>query len=608
MKNPLSFPSARAVEHDGWVLSFSLDLTTPVSAETLLDIPGLLTLSIRFVGTDSELSKLDDRFGNYLRFPLPDGSCPVLEAALSDGKTPIGIPLGALEKPASVHRVTVRRATDAKWSIEVDGAVRDENGLRAPTIAWPANATVATISPRVSDLTVDSPAPTLPTPPDARPVSRPIQFWTPDDFNAWVGDVVVGVFRDRLHVFYLYDRRHHGSKEGTGGHFFAHLSSDDLVHWVEHPAAVPIDEWWQTCGTGTPFVWRDRLYLSYGLHTTRFMPAEETTEPAMQAYFREHGQMGVFAFGDLPGYPIGGTYAVSEDGIHFTRSNILFHTAQNPTVYNRVDGLLGCVNSYGGHHGIYVSDHPGDWRLEDPDIPIDGDCPCEFEWNGHHYLLQGFHHMAYNEDGRIGGWVDWSTTGDDVYDGLSVPMVAPWKNNRRIMAGWISHPCGWGGWLAFHELVQYPDGKLGVRWLPETQPPGPIWTYRQNAGESLRVRFPSMEGAAAVEFRLDASEHRAQWADAATDEPAPRQMTQAEWNASTNETVRKNGGLCPCGAWQYAVQNIRGLDAPFVVRLTACYDAKSGCTIFDAEIAGSRAMLCRRWGRFGKAHRIHEGP
>ena len=596
---------ADVVHKGGWELFFQLDLDDIREPEPLLDVPGAITVALRFAGTDPALATLDDRFGNYLRFPLPDGSCPVLECALP-GSTPIGLPLGAFPNPRGTHKIVVRRADDARWSVTADGIVHDENGLKDRAISWPDSPAPGLVSPRVRDLRFVAPAPPSLPQPDERPVTRPIQYWTPDGFNTWVGDVVVGVFRDRLHLFYLHDRRHHGSNDGAGAHRFEHLSTADLVHWVEHPTAVPIEQWWQTIGTGTPFVWNDRLHLAYGLHTTRFMPREETCEDAMQAYFRDHGTMGDFAFGELPGYPIGGSYAVSDDGVHFRLSRRLFHTAQNPSVYNRPDGLLGCVNSYGGHHGMYVSDHVGDWRLDDPDIPIDGDCPCAFEWHGHHYLLQGFVFMAYNPDGRVGGWVDWSRTGDDVYDGLSVPMVAPWCGDRRIMAGWIGHPCGWGGWLAFHELVAFPDGRLGVKWLPETPPPGDIFAFARRPGESLRLVFVAEGDGAAVEFRLDAEERRAQWADSpavptgtppADIPPAPRQKTQAELVASVKDLWRDRF-LFPFGAGQYAVQNIRGLDEPFTVRVAACYDAKSGCTLFDAEIAGTRAMICRRRGRF----------
>lgn len=608
--NPFSLPPA-AIRKGGWELFFRIDLDGDTALGTLMEVPGVLRVYLRLAGIDPAFRELDDRFGNYLCFPLDDGTCPVLEFALP-GSTPIGIPLGALANPRGAHEVVVRRADDASWSATVDGTVCDEDGLTDRSIPWPDAPELRFASPRVSGIRLQSPASPAPSRPDARPIDRPIQFWTPDGFNTWVGDVVIGVFRGRFHLFYLHDRRHHGSKAGTGGHHFEHLSSPDLVHWTEHPAAVSIDRWWQTVGTGTPFVWQDMLYLSYGLHTTRFMPREETCEQAMRDYFREHGAMGDFAFGELPGYPVGGTYAVSADGIRFRPSNRLFHLAQNPTVYKRPDGRLGCVNGYYGHHGMYASDHPGGWRLVDPGIPIEGDCPCEFEWHGRHYLLQGWYHMAFNPDGRVGGWVDWSRTGDDIYDGTTVPMVAPWRDDRRIMAGWVEHPCGWGGWLALHELVSFPDGKLGVKWLPEAPPPGDVRTYTLQAGESMRLLFAADDGGQCVEFRLDAPERRAQWADnpAAPSEckdapqrlrhvpPAPRQMTQAEWNSSGDNGSPRDHALSPCAARQYAVQNIRGLDAPFAVRVATFFDAKSGCTLFDAEIAGTKAMICRRRGRF----------
>ena len=84
-----------------------------------------------------------------------------------------------------------------------------------------------------------------------------------------MGDVSPDVHYGRLHVFYPFDRRHHKSMQGTGEHDYAHLSLDDLVHWTGHPIALPLDEWWTSQGTGTPFVKGGRLCLSYGLHTSR---------------------------------------------------------------------------------------------------------------------------------------------------------------------------------------------------------------------------------------------------------------------------------------------------------------------------------------------------
>lgn len=588
------------LQEGGWSITFEVDTRGVKDAETLFSLEGVVSVAFRMAGTDSARYELDHRFGNYLRYPLSDGLIPVLECTLPGG-TPIGVPLAALKEPEGIHQVMIRRGNDAAWSLSVDGVVMDADGLLDRTIPWPeAMPEIDIASSRVDSFSFLVPALDLPQETDERPVDRPIQFWTPDGFNTWVGDVVVGIFRNRFHLFYLFDRRHHGSKKGTGGHYFAHLSSADLVHWVEHPVATTIPEWWMTCGTGTPFVWKDRFYLAYGLHTTRFMPSEETCEKAMHDAFQERGEMGEFAFGELPGYPIGGTCAVSDDGIHFSPTHQLIHPAQNPTIYNRTDGLLGLVNSYGGLHGMFVSDRPSGWKMLDPDIPIDGDCPCEFEWKGHHYLIQGFQYMAYNEDGRVGGWVDWSQTGDDIYDGLSVPMVASWGEDRRIMAGWIQHPAGWGGWLAFHELVAFPDGKLGVKWLDETPPPGDVYSFECKAGETVRIVIPNEGKGPSVEFRIEAKEARAQWADVEDASiPAPRQMTQAEWNASTDPEVQKKRYLRACEVAQYAVQNLRGLEKPFRVRVAVSFDAKSGCTLLDAEIAGSRAMICQRTGRFG---------
>ena len=591
----VSLPVVQDVAKRGWTATFTFSADGLSSGCTLVDIPGVVRVAFRFAGTDHSLDELDNRFGNYLNFKTADGRCPVVEATIPGAST-IGVPLGALKRPDGTHKVTIRRGADAQWFMTVDEGY-DEDGLRAKEIAWPKEASAAVCSDRVKDFAVVSPAVPRLAEPDARPIERPIQFWTPPGHNTWVGDVVVGVFKNRFHVFYLIDRRHHASKGGAGGHYFAHISSGDLVHWVEHPTAVGLDAWWQTLGTGTPFVWDGKLCLAYGLHTTRFMPSAETTEPFLKKYFAEHGDTGVFDFDAIDGYPLGAAYAVSEDGVHFTRANRLIHSAQNPTIYNRADGRLGFVNSYGGIHGIYVSDGaPWGWKLEDDKIPISGDCPCVFVWNSHHYLLQGFTHMAYNPDGAPGNWTDWSQTGDDVYDGLSVPMVASWAGGRRIIVGWISHPRGWGGWLALHELVQYPDGKLGSKWLKEASPPGEVFTFACEAGRRFSTRFAGSGGT--LEFSVDATLARAQFADVRADGSVPRCVTNAERNRAGGNKALANRNGPPHGAHEYAIERIRGLAQPYTVRIAAYYDPKADVTLFDAEIAAQRTMICRRAGRY----------
>jgi len=170
--------------------------------------------------------------------------------------------------------------------------------------------------------------PSEPFPPGTRHFERNdlgnLQGWRPKGHNASVGDVAGIWYGGRLHVFYLADRRGHGSKGGNGGHYFAHVSSPDLLHWREHADAIPLTEWWQTVGTGTPFVLKDgRLALAYGYHTER-MDKELAKDK-----------------------PRGATYAVSNDGGEtFEPTGKFFHTTRNPTVYNRADGRYGMVIGY----------------------------------------------------------------------------------------------------------------------------------------------------------------------------------------------------------------------------------------------------------------------
>ena len=67
--------------------------------------------------------------------------------------------------------------------------------------------------------------------------------------------------------------------------------------------------------------------------------------------------------------------------------------------------------------------------------------------------------------------------------------------------------------------------------------------------------------------------------------------------AGGNEALKRRNGP-PGSADEYAIERIRGLDRPFKIRIAAYYDQKSDVTLFDAEIAGQRTMICKRRGRF----------
>ena len=423
----------------------------------------------------------------------------------------------------------------------------------------------------------------------AATIAAPIQYWTPAGTNSWVGDVTVVNFRDRLHLFYLHDEHHHQAYGGKGGHVFRHLSSPDLKTWEEHPVAVAKDEPWDWIGTGTPLVMKDRLYLFYGLHSSRNGDGWELK------------------------YPKGGSYAVSEDGIRFAKSHDIFTDDENPSPFWMKDGRLGIIHSgFSRDRGWWAADRlSGPWLKVDDTIPTEGDCPCPFEWNGWHYVIQGFVSMAASPTGRPGTYEDWVLAGEDVYGGMSVPMVVDWKNGRKLLVGWINgldryHEVPskdwakqvWGGWLCFRELVQFSDGRLGSKWLAETPNPGATTTYDCSPDRPFVLTFRNRAGKT-VEFRVDPQEARAQFSD-----DGRRHKTLAEVCRGLDPNRRRGlqilEGLLdvPYSAENYAIGRIRGLDRPFKVRFGVYYDPKADGTIFDAEIAGTRTILARASGEF----------
>lgn len=578
-------PAVCAVTDGDFSLSVRADLSSVTNAETLYEASGSFTLKVREAGVDPGLADYDRMLGNYLNWRLPDGRCPVIEAVVTDARRSIhpyyekefrgcrvGIPLALVKGGLGDVPVCIS-CTKTAWRIRI-GDIEDEDFLVAPM--KPLVAADANIrSDRVKSAAF-GPADDR-SEPVSRPVSDPIQYWTSGGFNTWVGDVVVANWRDRFHVFYLKDRRHHRSKGGSGGHYFAHVSSPDLVHWDEHPTVTPIEDHWFTCGTGTPFEFGGKFCLAYGVHSTRFVPRARTTEPRMLEELSRTGVMPSYRFAGTDLVPLGSTWAESMDGFVFRPSGIVFHTTQNPAITADPDGSLRLTTGFSedtGVGGFWGSNGMAGWTKLPGEPPLKGDCPCPFEWNGRNYLLQGFRGYA-----RQKGNGEWETLrGSDVYDGLNVPMVAPWKGGRRLLVGWVRHFYGWGGWLCFRELVQRPDGSLGTKWVPEIVPPSPIREFRLRAGEPFRLRFSGSAGAL-VELFVNPRDDEAAFAD-----------------------VRPDGTLDEPGdppiGHSFRVTGIRGLDRDYAVRLVVHYDRKADATLLDAEIAGDRTIVCRRPGMY----------
>ena len=604
--------AAPADAKKGFTIKLKVDLDKLSGEKPLLNIPGVVSLVFR----DANADKAENGRQNYWNFAMPDGSIPILESVLllhsrhaRWKRMPIGVPLKLLKDKGlkGVHEI-VLNFSGAHFRLYIDGELMDRD-FPFGYPKWERNPVQASINPAcVTSAAIYAPAIT-PVQKKKTPVEtvKNIQYWTPKGHNAWAGDVATLYHDGRFHVFYLYDRRHHRSRFGTGAHYFEHLSTKDFKHWVEHEAAVPIDEQCESVGTGTPFVYKGKIHISYGLHTTRLYPDNQTVTPAQVAALRKNGKTSAFVRAKTKGVPSGSTYSVSEDGVKFTKSQIMFHPCENPSVYIDPDGKLKMLagNRHGG--GTWASDAlDGGWHRVSG-FPPGGDCTFFFRWGKYDYIIGGFRNF-WNKPVGKSDYVNLVAKGLDCYDGLGVPAITVINNNRCLMTGWTAR-MGWGGHLVLRELVQFPDGRLGSKWMKEVTPEtgraktvakkitaetvvptdgkSSLLTFDVHAADMKAGRFAvgffsENEKLGPSDFQLSLTDARAQWNDGRPNGFAATNMKSVREGGPTNRTGN------------YAIEKLIGVDRPFQVRLLLKDDSKIGGTLIDAEIAGSRTMVtCR---------------
>lgn len=547
---------------------------------------------------------------------MPDGTVPVLEASLRlhplPGSTesnirdmPIGIPLALLPNSSQPHEV-ILHFSGVEWTLYIDNELMDNEFALGYPHWGPQN--FWTINPeRVLQATIFAPGLALQKQPLATPrVAKDIQYWTPTGHNSWVGDVATFFHEGRYHVFYLFDRRGHASKFGRGGHYFEHLSTTDFQTWTEHEAATPIESQWETLGTGTPFIMDGKLCISYGLHTTRIYPRAQTTLPQLWDYYHTHGATGSFNYDTLSAYPAGATYAVSANGISdFKKTHILFHPSENPSVYTDHKGRLRMLANYGTKGTWESQSVDGGWSAVDSTFPPGGDCTFFFHWGDYDYVIGGFTGLwSKPTDAPEGSYVDVVQQGFDFYNGMSVPAVTEINDGRFLLAGWIPI-ASWGGTLNIHEMIQFPDGRIGTKWMEEIIPATEQVTLLTEEIVS-ETMFETENESFLLTFEVDPGDNQsgklgALFLGADGDENAcefqlsPHSKTAQYGNGrsngfSTPEKSLRQGGS-PQHARHYAVENLFDTDRPFTVRMFIKYDPKYGGSQIDTEIAGKRTMI-----------------
>lgn len=599
---------------EGFTIKLSVNLREFNQQQTLLEIPGIVSINLK----QADPSNRDRQ--NYPAYTMSDGSVPVLEASIMltapvekvfKRELIIGFPIAALKNPWGRHEL-ILNFTGVRWTIYIDSQIMDNDFA----IGYPQFGEKA--SWQVDTTYIDQASIFFPAVVSERDRSKKndltpdVQYWTPQGHNAWVGDVATLYHNGRYHVFYLFDRRHHASKLGVGGHYFEHFSTADFKTWTEHEAAVPIDEQWETFGTGTPFVFNNKLCISYGLHTSRIYPIEMTTSPILKSYYEKHGKIKPFPFDFSKGYPSGSTYSVSDnEGDNFKKSKMLFHYSENPSVYIDPEGKLKMIANLRAK-GIWESESmDSTWYCINPDFPPGGDCTFYFRWGKFDYIIGGFVGL-WSKPVKTGneGWVDMVKEGLDFYNGINVPSVTKINDNRFLMAGWFPIRNGWGGPFVVHELIQFPDGRIRTKWMKELVPDTRdtvVLARRTDKAVSFPVKNKSFilsfdvhptkkkSGKLAVSFLSadkDGYENACEFQINTKELTAQYSFATKDVFAVPVQSLRQ--GALPQRVGNYAIENLTGTDKPFSVRILVKNTPKLGGSVLDSEIAGQNTMISYR--------------
>lgn len=457
--------------------------------------------------------------------------------------------------------------------------------------------------------------------------AKPICY-TPFGYNAFVGDVVNFYHDGVYHVMYMPDRHHHGNRFGCGAHHFEHIITKDFINWEEVEPVRDITEQWQAVGTGTMFFFKGKYYVACGLHTDRMLAADKHIDNELHEYFEKNKESAIIEYDEIfkrGKFPIGTTYAQSDDGIHFEWSNKIVNSVINPSVYENGNGLL--MFSGGKTWESNNIDKP--WRVIKDNFPPcfentymlnTDECPSYFKWNGYQYLMMGFVGFWRTEKNKD-TFIDSAAEGYDIYDGLAVPRATLCGDNRVIMAGWLAG-IGWGSALVYRELVQLENGILGSKWLPELMPETRLqW---ENSEEEITYALPNCfgayymemeilsnsDGAFAVRFlndelsgcelQLDFGRKQAQFATIKNKNmcesitPFHIAIAELKKQGNYNSVVNmEDYEYIPCRGRSFSIANV-AYKSKNKLRILMYYNEKMDTTVIDAEINGIRTMIANR--------------
>ena len=268
--------------------------------------------------------------------------------------------------------------------------------------------------------------------------------WRPGG-GVYVGDCMPYNHGGRYHLLYLKDRRRHHSKWSFGAHQWAHISTEDFIHWDIHPMAVEIDDPLEgSVCTGSHIYDNGRHLLYYTIRKSDRSPA------TIQR-------------------------SISSDGYHFRKDpnfRLLLSdryrgvSARDPKVIRGEDCLLhmfvtttdlplnkGCLVHLISSNGDDWSENGNVFVREDTYEP---ECPDYFKIGDYYYLVHDGIYTYSREP--FGGWIQ---PENGVIPCGRVPKGAYW-GDRLIFAGFDTDG-QYAGTLIFREALQNPDGTLSFQ-------------------------------------------------------------------------------------------------------------------------------------------------
>lgn len=305
--------------------------------------------------------------------------------------------------------------------------------------------------------------------------TQSMQYFKPVGNNLFVGDCIPFYHDGTYYLYWLLDSAHHHALNGLGGHQWVLSTTKDLKTWTNYPIVLGIDEEWEkSICTGSVVYANNKFYAFYA---TRLINNENKVNEQL-------------------------SYAISNDGIHFTKQkpNPFYTSApgyskrdfRDPKVFVDSKGVFHLLvaskqdsttlQNYDGALVHLLSKDLKNWQVEKPVLTGQNsvpECPDYFKWNDWYYLVYSDNSNTFYVKSKspYGPWEQPSYQALDE-EWANVVKTAQFGIDRRIAAAWIPSRLDnkddghemFGGNIVLREVIQSSNGTLNTKFPAELMP------------------------------------------------------------------------------------------------------------------------------------------